>query len=189
MVPITGENLSRWAEEMSLIASKVAQNFEATFGYPPGTNVVARADTDSGSRAVALLSDHGINGDLLDLYSKIEKVSLPDVDRGFFIHSAEEVSDGIRDGQPTKLTGAVDEDIVVFGSDGGGALFALSPANKVYRLDGGAMVGSVYDAGDGDVSIIAWDLWGFLEFLKGEVMRWVPPGWGESTPGSHTSTN
>lgn len=152
---------------MSEIASKIMEGFEATHGYPPGDNVVVGADAHAAHEG---LSAVGVTGDLLQLYSVVGAVSLPDVGNGFFVHSADDVVDGIRDGQPTTVTGVISDSITVFGSDGGGGLFAHSGSTGVvYRLDGGALVGSKYEAGEGDVHIVAASLDAFLTYLRNEA--------------------
>ncbi|MFJ8582119.1 hypothetical protein [Micromonospora sp. NPDC093277] len=152
-------------------------NFEANFGYPPDENILVKADASSGTR-VQELAAVGVTGDLLDLYSCVEKVSLPDAGNGLFIHSAEDVAEGVRGYQPTRLAGARSEDIVVFGSDGGGGLFAVSADDgSVYRLGGGSLLGQVYETDESGLIKIASDLWGFLEYLRSEVVQTIPPGW------------
>ncbi len=57
--------------------------------------------------------------ELLDLYGVIDEVSLPDVGDGYFVHAAESVLVEHGDEQPTRVTGSVTDEIVVFASDGG----------------------------------------------------------------------
>lgn len=61
----------------------------------------------------------------------------------------------------------------MFGSDGGGALFALSAGKEapVLRLSGGAFVGGAYDV-DG-ATVVAANLQDFLAFLRREVTESV----------------
>ncbi|WP_322767012.1 hypothetical protein [Frankia sp. Cr1] len=171
-MPISGANLDSWIDEISQLSSDFTRSFEGKFGYPPGENYVRRVKPGLERRSVQLLSSTGIVGDLLDFYSLVEEVSLPDVGSGFFIHSADSLVDGIRGGQPTKVAGFIEDSIIVFGSDGGGALFALNSLGMVvYRLDGGSLVGSVYEVDESGVNILARDLWNFLEYLRGELRR------------------
>jgi hypothetical protein len=97
----------------------------------------------------------------------VHEVSLPDVGNGYFIHAPALVLEGE---SPTRLTGTVEDRIVVFGSDGGGALFALSASGRgVYRLANGSFTarGTPYD--DGDVAVVAPDIGQFLDFLRAEL--------------------
>ena len=166
-MPISGESLNRWREDMSRLADAVMQTFESTFGYPPGDHIVVEADAETGQHAVRELTAAGIGGDLLDFYAKVVQVSFPDVENGFFIHSVENIVEG---GHPTKLTGAANDEITVFGSDGGGGLFALNAAgDKVYRLAGGSLVGPVYEVDESGLDIVASNFESFLIQLRDQV--------------------
>ena len=39
----------------------------------------------------------------------------------------------------------------------------------VYKLSGGACVGSLYDVGDGGCCTVSHDLWGFLAWIREEL--------------------
>lgn len=163
---------------MSELASRIMRNFEPSFGYPPGDNVVVSADKSTAAETASALSRVGVRSDLIDFYSLIERVALPDGGSGIFVHSAEDVLDGVRGGQPTRITGFIHDEITVFGSDGGGGLFALSVSNgRVYRLDGGSLVGSTYDADEKGVRLVAASLSAFLEHVRDDVSSNVPSTW------------
>ncbi|MEE1745002.1 hypothetical protein ACFYNF_27335 [Streptomyces sp. NPDC006641] len=159
---------------MAKLAVKFTRDFEVSFGYPPGDNGVVRADSNVRRDLIDGLIEAGVGGDLISFFSRVGSVSLPDLDSGFFIHSAEDLLDGVRGEQPVRITGALEDEIAVFGSDGGGALFALNAAqDRVYRLSGGALVGATYDVNPSGVQVMADDLWGFLEYLLSELSRAV----------------
>ncbi|MDX3538937.1 hypothetical protein PV721_32290 [Streptomyces sp. MB09-01] len=173
MVTISGENLNNLIREMATLSSKFVRNFEESNGYEPGENYVAAA---SPGESDALQKHPAVRdyGDLLAFYSHIEKVTLPDVGNGFFVDSVYDVAEGRGDWQPAEIRGAVVDSVVAFGSDGGGGLFAFSlTSGKVYRLSGGSMVGTTYEIGESGVDVIADDLWGFLQYLRGELVRAV----------------
>jgi hypothetical protein len=100
----------------------------------------------------------GLPPDLRAFYQVVGEVSLPDVENGYWIHRPPEP--GVDNGRPYVLSDG--RPIVVFGSDGGGALFALC-GSAVLRLAGGAEVGGVYDE-DG-ATVVAGDLREFLALL------------------------
>jgi len=159
---------------VSKLISKMMKDFETSFGYPPGENVLLVADRERGAAAVQALASAGAPRDLLDFYSWVEEVSLPDVGNGIFVHSAQAVIDGVANGQPTEVVGAVEDTTMVFGSDGGGGLFALNQAgDRVYRLSGGALIGSTYDVDDSGVQVISNRFWGFLEYVHQELLKVV----------------
>ncbi|RAG80347.1 hypothetical protein DN069_38640 [Streptacidiphilus pinicola] len=173
---ITGESLNSWADQVADLASEFTTGFEARFGYPPGDNRLVSATPQDSERAVQTLSGLGVPGDLLQFYSRVESVSLPDLDNGFFIHSADSVADGMAGGQPTEVVGAIDERIVVFGSDGGGGLCALTiPDGRFLVLRGGALVGPRYDVDESGVQSLPGGLWGFLESIRAELVHATSP--------------
>ncbi|MCR6484554.1 hypothetical protein M8542_17150 [Amycolatopsis sp. OK19-0408] len=152
-------SLAAWIDEMNALAGEFVRGFEARFGYPVGVNEVKPAA--GGSRPACLPPE------LFDLYAAIEEVSLPDVGNGYFVHPLKE---GAEDHRPTRLTRSVTDEVVVFGSDGGGALFALSRTGRgVHRVAGGSWIGPGRPYEDGDVTVVAPDVRRFLDFLLAEL--------------------
>jgi hypothetical protein len=155
---------------MSELVSRFMSNFEAQFGYPPGENAVFEVTSGQGGDPVHALAAAKAPSALIEFYAKVDKVSLPDVGNGLFVHTAEAVADGLKGEQPTEMVGSFHDSIVVFGSDGGGCLFALnSLGDKVYRLGGGSLVGSVYDVDEPNASVIATGFQEFLDYLRREL--------------------
>ncbi|MFH8218706.1 hypothetical protein ACH4C2_05895 [Streptomyces sp. NPDC018057] len=153
-----------WLDEMSSLVPRFVAEFAARHGYPPGEHYVTRS-TDRSSRdaLAAILCDRSARN-LIEFYSYVACVSLPDVGPGFFIQEAEEVVSGLRGAQPTCVSGPPDTPIVVFGSDGGGALFAIDRrTGAVIRLAGGSLLGAAYEVGKSELQVMAR---GFLEFLR-----------------------
>ena len=151
--------------------------FESSHGYEPDENGLVEADHERGVRASRALTAAGVPLVLAEFYERVEEVSLPDVKNGFFLHAADQVIDGLNGGQPTEVEGALSDSIVVFGSDGGGGLFATSVASgQVYRLNGGSLLGPVYDVDASGVEVIAVDFWGFLEYLRQELLQAISDG-------------
>ncbi|MET8045434.1 hypothetical protein ABZU25_31775 [Micromonospora sp. NPDC005215] len=154
---------------MCELIPRFTQGFESRFGYPPGENVLVRVASEAESEGNLPPVAVGVSEDLLCFYGQVERLSLPDLDSGFFIHQFAEVVNGE---QPKILAGDVSDSIVVFGSDGGGGLFALSVTQgNVYSLSGGALIGDIYETEGHGVTIISRDLWGFLEGLRGELIN------------------
>ena len=111
---------------------------------------------------------------MVEFSGRVHELSLSDEGNGFFLESAEDVVNGAGDWHPTNVTGALDDSIIVFGTDGGGGLFAVSSSSeKVYRLEGGALVGPTYDVDDSGVTEITGGFWGFLELLRQEFAQAV----------------
>ncbi|WP_159104054.1 hypothetical protein [Streptomyces sp. CdTB01] len=157
---------------MSKLTSRLMRNFEARFGYPPGENVLLKADPELRTKAVQALSAIDAPRDLIDFYSQVEEITLPDVENGLFVHSMQAVVEGVAGNQPTEVVGAVKGSVTVFGSDGGGGLLALNRAgDKVYRLSGGSLIGSTYEVEDSGVQVISNGFSGFLDYLRRELSQ------------------
>ncbi|MCX3064244.1 hypothetical protein [Streptomyces beihaiensis] len=162
---------------MTELTEEFASHFEGRYEYPPDDHEVITVPLGDKDEVRRRLEAADVSDDLVDLYSRVESVSLPDLGSGYFIHSAGEMLDGMRDGQPTRVIGAVEDSITVFGSDGGGGLFALNAAqDKVYRLSGGALVGSVYEVDTSGLEIVSDGLSAFLNLLREELRQSVQGG-------------
>lgn len=160
---------------MSRLASRFVAGFETMYGYPPGEHYVSRAADSSGRDALAAVLSGAGARDLIEFYSHVAQISLPDVGPGFFIDEAEYVVEGVRGAQPTQVRSVPDRTVAVFGSDGGGALFAADrQAGEIVRLEGGSLIGDVYEVEESGVQVIARDLEGFMQFLSGELLRQIP---------------
>lgn len=167
-VTITGEWIGEWAGRMDALASTFMEQFTSKFGYPPDENYVARSST-SGSEEIAGVG--GVPDDLVTFYRYVERVSLPDVGSGFFVHPEGQTVAGLGGDLPTRIVGSREDSVVVFGSDGGGALFALSATDgsTVYRLPPSRVEGDVYTEGPIPCEIAAPDLAGCLSLFEREL--------------------
>ncbi len=146
------------------------------YGYPPGENYVSRSTDSSDSEALAAVLSGAGTRELIEFYSIVSKSSFPDVGPGFFVDEAECVVEGLRGTQPTQVSSVPARDVVVFGSDGGGALFAVDrQTGEVVRLEGGALIGDGYEVGERGVQVIARNFEGFMQFLSAELLRQVSP--------------
>ncbi|MFE3330101.1 hypothetical protein ACFXKE_00455 [Streptomyces sp. NPDC059202] len=104
--------------------------FETVHGYPPGDNDVVAADEQSRA-AAAQLEDAAAPAALVAFYSSVAELRLSDIDHGYFIHSPDLVLDHLSEYGPVRLTDH--RTGIVFGSDGGGILFALDQTGQVHR--------------------------------------------------------
>lgn len=174
-VTITGEWIEGWINRMERHTAVFTEQFEGKFGYPPDENFVAPA-TDS-APATAMLDElsafDGVPEDLITFYRKVDEVSLPDLESGFFVHPASQTLSGVRGDLPTRITGSIDDSVVVFGSDGGGALYALSSTDgsTVYRLPTSRVEGSVYTEGPLPSEVAAPTLTSHLAALETDLKQ------------------
>ncbi|MFD6285101.1 hypothetical protein [Streptomyces sp. NPDC060205] len=160
---VTGEWICGWAARMDALCSTHMGRFASAFGYPPDENCVTRA---ASSAAV-----EGLPDDLVTFYRRVEQVSLPDVGSGFFVHPEGQTVAGLCGDLPTRIVGPREDSVVVFGSDGGGALFALSAidGSTVYRLPPSRVEARLYTAGAVPPEVVASDRAGFLSLLEREL--------------------
>ncbi|MFC8930403.1 hypothetical protein ACFT43_31700 [Streptomyces albidoflavus] len=122
--------LANWQHEISAMLQQTLAHFETAYGYPAGDNDVLVADDQSRAMA-ARLEDVAVPAALVIFYSSIAELQLPDIDHGYFIHSPDLVLDHLAAYGPVRL--ADDRTGIVFGSDGGGILFALDQSGQVHR--------------------------------------------------------
>ncbi|MFE2021542.1 hypothetical protein ACFW9O_26225 [Streptomyces sp. NPDC059499] len=69
--------------------------------------------------------------DLTTLYRVLGEVSLPDVGNGYFIHRSSTVAEHFRQYGPVQIND--EPPALVFASDGGGHLFAVTGSGRVWR--------------------------------------------------------
>ncbi|MGP3952380.1 hypothetical protein [Streptomyces sp. 7N604] len=141
------------------------EQFESKFGYPPDVNAV---EPVSESESAVEAGAEGIPEDLAIFYGRVSRVSLPDLESGFFVHPLDLTLRGLRGDFPTQIVGSREDSVVVFGSDGGGGLFALSSTDgsTVYRLPPSRVEGSVYVEGGVPCEVVGSNLEDFLSMLE-----------------------
>ncbi|MEV5508226.1 hypothetical protein [Streptomyces orinoci] len=122
--------LTTWQREINAMLEQTLARFETVYGYPPGGNKVVVADQQSRA-AAARLQGAAVPAALVAFYSSIAELQLPDIDHGYFIHSPDLVLDHLTEYGRVRLTDH--RTGIVFGSDGGGILFALDQTEQVHR--------------------------------------------------------
>jgi len=170
------EDLRTWRTAVEDALGSAMAGFEGRFGYPPGENLVEDPDDIDATRLAAI--GPSIPGDLLHLFATVGCVSLPDIGNGIFVHRPGLVADAYISYKLRHITGRHDADVIVFGSDGGGNLYALaSPAGSpVYRLPEGRVIDGVYESGSSRFEVVATDLAGFLTRVRESVERFAATG-------------
>ncbi|WP_331769267.1 hypothetical protein OG948_36370 (plasmid) [Embleya sp. NBC_00888] len=159
--------MNGWAAEMARLAAEFTRDFESAYGFEPGDNHVTLADDRA--RRAAVQAGGLLPAPLVDFYGVVGEVSLPDVHSGFFVASVESLVQGAGDVHPTKVVGAIEDDIVVFGTNGGGDLIAMATDGRVYMMGGGSLLGRVYDVDEDGIRAAFCDLAEFLAFLKAHL--------------------
>ncbi|MGW7076817.1 hypothetical protein [Streptomyces sp. NPDC054866] len=178
---LTGAWIDGWISRVREHLVVYLEEFEARFGYPPDSNSAAIAEEVEEVEEAEQAEKFGgpehdeveaVSPELALLYRHMDHLSLPDVGVGIFVHSVRQTAVGLRGDLPTRLAGALDDSVVVFGSDGGGALFALSRTDgaTVYQLPSARVEGDIYHCAE-NVEILAGGLKGFLVYVEDELKR------------------
>ncbi len=161
--------IERWGADMRAGIATLLSTFASRFGFPPGEHDIGGPATAAELAGLAELHGDALPADLPAFHRVVAEVQLPDVGNGYWIHRPP--LPGEDPGHPRLLTDG--RAVVVFGSDGGGALFALAggSGSPVLRLSGGTLLGGVYEAGC--ATVMAANLQDFLTFLRREVTAFV----------------
>jgi hypothetical protein len=158
-----------WKAQMVPVLDQLRQGFEQWYGYPPGENAVR--DAVPGAPVVA-----GLPPLLAEFYAEVGEVSLPDVHIGYFVHPAGWLAEAAERGLPVRMTGAVEGDLIPFGSTGGGDPFVvLRSDGSVLHLPPGRIDDGTYLAAAAP-AVVAADLRGFLQRLLDVTREFVTTG-------------
>jgi hypothetical protein len=152
------DDINEWVSRVRAESRRGLEGFQERMGYEPGVNEI---------RLVT-----GVELDLSELplparifFGTVDEVCLPDIGNGYFLGPAEEMLQRFRGRVPESvLVGSKAHKAFVFGSDGGGAYFALD-------LDAGGSVLRVVEPTvrdgtvQGSVAMLSSDVDEFLELL------------------------
>ncbi|MFC0597937.1 SMI1/KNR4 family protein [Streptomyces palmae] len=128
---LSADWLTTWQREITTMLQQTLALFETAYGYPPGDNGVLVADGQSRATAARLDDAADLPTTLVTFYSSVSELQLSDVDHGYFIHPPDLVLDHLTEYGPVRLTDH--RTGIVFGSDGGGKLFAVDRGGQVYQ--------------------------------------------------------
>lgn len=137
------------------------------FGYPIDGNEVYERSSELPA---------GVPPALVPMYSVFDSLCLPNVHNGYYIDRAERVVTATQRGGPTQIEGEPGRRIHVFGSDGGGSLFALDLDNEtIYYLPAWGVTGEgVYLVDDlMPIRVVGSNLMEFLDRLKADIEAFV----------------
>ncbi|GAA2900320.1 hypothetical protein Acy02nite_83200 [Actinoplanes cyaneus] len=163
-------NVEKWRADVQAAAADLAGSFTTRFGFAPDEYVVGGPATAQELAGLAGLHGDALPAELLALYRVVAEVGLPDVGNGYWIHRPP--LPGQDPGHPRRLSDG--RPVVVFGSDGGGTLFALpgGAGGPVLAFSGGELSGGAYEAGC--ATPVAADLPTFLT----AILHRIPDGLG-----------
>jgi hypothetical protein len=176
---LTGHWLGVWATELEAATGRALRDVVSTFPFEAGDHQVgppaSGAELDLLRQRLPWVPD-----ELVALHRHVGPVSLPDIGNGYFLHPIAGVvgmpeRPGRADQIGEPLAGNVD--VVVFGGNGGGDLYALAVTDgRVFRLREAACAGGVYDGTDEGVTVVGTDLRHFLERFLGAVTAFATDG-------------
>lgn len=153
---------------MGPLVERFESEFEQVYGYEAEGNRVEPVRDGP----VGALDDLPV--DLVEFYTAVREVQLPDLNNGYFIHPVDFVLNSREHGTPMYAPEIVDGRIYVFGSDGGGGLFAIpSSGSPVYLLSSGPVNENVYQSMGAPPEEVSKDIEGFLYFLESTLKRVV----------------
>ena len=130
--------IALWKADIRAALMDVKAVFQERYGYPPGEN----SATDPEVSGEEQTDNVAIPSSLVAFYLDVGELSIPDVHNGYFIHTLELVKRG-NWGHPKRIEVEIDgqalnEDILTFGSNGGGHLFCINRSNgAIYELPHG----------------------------------------------------
>jgi hypothetical protein len=135
-----------WLKKVQGMINKLEQ---LDFGYPLDTNVIyARSSQDDIDSLNSKIGD-SMPASILEFYTHCGGISLPDVWNGYYIYSIEIILSSAERYIPTKIYGTPPYDILVFGGNGGGRLFASRlDSEEIIYLREGSVVNSTFNRTD-----------------------------------------
>ena len=159
--------LSQWRDEMTQAIASVMSGFEARMGYPPDDNRIGGQLNEQLRTEVDKFGTL-FPPDLATFSRVVGEVSLPDIGNGWFVLNPLKSA---RIGYPYNV------DVVLFASDGGGAMYAVptEKAGPVLRLREVGQTAS--EAFDGErVEVCALHLRAFLAGLRDAIKLFACTG-------------
>jgi hypothetical protein len=176
---VTPAYARQWRRDVSAVLDQLVPVFEQTYGYPCGRQLV---DGPASINELTLLSSGSLRtrmpSELLSWYGQVREVSLPDIANGFFLHAPETVAAHASGEGVVRVSGTFESEVVVFGTDGGGTLYALGfpEGATVYRLPPGHLIDGLYTSDNPRFAVIAPHLVGFLDLLRDAVVAFAGTG-------------
>lgn len=177
-------DLAAWSERVRRSSEQLLERFEERYGYPPDVNVVVTGTGQGGSKlSLEPGSDTQIPPSIVEFFNVVEEVSLPDVRNGYFLGPATSVAAKHADMYPRWLElGGRRVEILVIGSDGGGALYVVGvdEDSAVFRIEEAAIESGVLcPATERQVQRLAANFSAFLELFASSLESYAA---GETTP-------
>lgn len=171
-------NIAAWIHDVNIVLEQLKKK---DLGYPHSPNVVLPpGDKDLLHQ---LLAEAKLNEDpqIGAFYELCDGISCPDIWNGYFIHTTKLALRSLRT-WPVEISGPIACKILVFGSDGGGGLFAMQmdgPGKILYLPVDGVTGDAVFDGSLNPVKFISHDFFGFLDRVLADFRAFIDdrPAW------------
>jgi hypothetical protein len=164
-------NIRDWLVELQHLLNEL-ENID--FGHALDENWIKPPASDNSAEIESAVATIANNKQLEAFYRECNGISMPDVWNGYFIHELEHLKNREAKGEPTSIEGKLQRDIAVFGSDGGGGMFAIRLAESdILYLPNGEIRNSVYLDTANSATRLANDFEGFLARLLADVDAFV----------------
>ncbi|MFE4956201.1 SMI1/KNR4 family protein [Streptomyces sp. NPDC056653] len=147
----------------------MTEDFERTYGYPPGSNLVRSADQDDRDAARALAHEVQAPDDLITFYGNVGEVMWSDVGNGYFLHSAGDTRQMLAAYGVIPIGNSPEPCGLVIGADGGGRSYITDHQGAVWRTRTATL-------DEPELDQVAHDLQHFLEQLKESLTRFIATG-------------
>jgi hypothetical protein len=177
------QRLIGWAAAIDAAAARALRDVLSTLPFEPVAHTVGPPASEADLAALQLRLPWTPE-DLLAVCRRVGPVNLPDIANSYFMFEPEYILGVLLyhdDGVPDRIGEPFDEpvDVVIFGSDGGGALYAIAvgDAGTVYRLrECGYQAGVYHSFGGLGVTVVAENLDDFLDELLTAVTAFAVDG-------------
>jgi hypothetical protein len=174
-------DMKEWIREVRQLSERLRESPEAD----KESNCLSPASTlEELSDLKSRFPNRDLN-QLISFYSQFNGAQFPDLWNGYFFHPINLML-RTREDIPSRVEGTLCRDILQFGSDGGGNLFAVSlePKPEVLYLPQGSIRKSVYRDSMRPMSILADDFDGFLKRFSEDLRAFVEdtPDWKYMIP-------
>jgi hypothetical protein len=176
---LTEQWLTSWATQLETATVQALRDVVSTFPFEAGDHHVG---PPSSAAELTLLREHlpWVPAGLVALHRCVGPVSLPDIGSGYFLHQVTGLIGGLdHDGCADQIGEPLTEnvDIVVFGTNGGGDLYAIATRNgTVFRLQNAECVRGVCRGSEHGITVVGNDLRDFLERLLAAVTAFANDG-------------
>jgi len=176
---LTEDWLARWATQLETAIARALRDVVSTFPFEPGDHQVGPR---SSAAELAGLRERlpWVPDGLVALQRCVGPISLPDISNGYFLHPVDGLirrldHDGGADQIGAPFTNNVD--IVVFGSNGGGDLYAIGTEDGlVYRLQDAGYLRGVFRGTERGIIVVGKDLRDLLERFLAAVAAFAHDG-------------